>query len=71
MADLPSVPFLNPIGKETPDASSRWSWDSVVRAPIAPQEITLRRKVSAYFVKVTLKDETGTAKVNLNIGFPD
>ena len=22
---LPSVPFLNPMGKETPEASSRWS----------------------------------------------
>lgn len=27
------------MGKETPDASSRWSCDSVVRAPIAPHEI--------------------------------
>lgn len=35
----PSVPFLKPIGNDTPDASSRWSWDSVVRAPMAPQEI--------------------------------
>jgi hypothetical protein len=35
----PSVPFLKPIGKDAPDASSRWSWDSVVRAPIAPQVI--------------------------------
>lgn len=42
---LPSVPFLKPIGKETPEASSRWSWDSVVRAPIAPQEITEGRSV--------------------------
>ena len=33
----PSVPFLNPIGKPEPDASSRWSCDSVVRAPMAPQ----------------------------------
>ena len=38
---LPSVPFLNPMGKDTPDASSRWSCDSVVRAPMAPHEITL------------------------------
>jgi hypothetical protein len=37
---LPSVPFLKPMGKETPDASSRCNWDSVVRAPIAPQEMT-------------------------------
>lgn len=34
----PSVPFLNPTGNETPEASSRWSWDSVVRAPIAARE---------------------------------
>lgn len=33
----PSVPFLKPMGKEAPEASSRWSCDSVVRAPIAPQ----------------------------------
>jgi hypothetical protein len=38
---LPSVPFLKPIGKETPEASSLCNWDSVVRAPIAPQEITI------------------------------
>lgn len=25
MASEPSVPFLNPIGNETPEASSRWS----------------------------------------------
>lgn len=36
---LPSVPFLKPMGKAEPDASSRWSCDSVVRAPIAPQVI--------------------------------
>jgi hypothetical protein len=41
-AYLPSVPFLKPIGKETPEASSLCSWDSVVRAPIAPQEMTIR-----------------------------
>ncbi len=35
----PSVPFLNPTGNDTPDASSRWSWDSVVRAPTAPRLI--------------------------------
>ena len=32
---LPSVPFLKPIGQDNPDASSRWIWLSVVRAPIA------------------------------------
>ena len=35
---LPSVPFLKPTGQERPDASSRWTWLSVVRAPIAPQD---------------------------------
>jgi len=34
---LPSVPFLKPTGMDSPLASSRWAWDSVVRAPIAPQ----------------------------------
>lgn len=34
---LPSVPFLKPIGQGSPDASSRWVWDSAVLAPIAPQ----------------------------------
>ena len=34
---LPSVPFLNPTGTDRPDASSRCTWLSVVRAPIAPQ----------------------------------
>ena len=32
--------FLKPIGKEMPDASSRWSWDSVVHALIVPQDMT-------------------------------
>ena len=36
---LPSVPFLKPIGADRPEASSRCTCDSVVRAPIAPQEI--------------------------------
>lgn len=36
---LPSVPFLKPMGKDTPEASSRWSCDSVVRAPMAPHEM--------------------------------
>ena len=31
------LPFLKPTGIDRPDASSRWSWHSVVRAPIAPQ----------------------------------
>ena len=35
----PSVPFLNPTGQLKPDAISRWVCDSVVRAPIADQEI--------------------------------
>ena len=36
---LPSVPFLKPIGADRPEASSRCTWLSVVRAPIAPQVI--------------------------------
>src|ERR1035441_2864358 len=36
---LPSVPFLKPIGADMPDASSRCTWLSVVRAPMAPQLI--------------------------------
>src|SRR5438093_11802189 len=34
---LPSVLFLNPTGHDKPDANSRCTWLSVVRAPIAPQ----------------------------------
>ncbi|MCY1244179.1 hypothetical protein D9M72_572380 [compost metagenome] len=34
---LPSVPFLKPTGHDSPEASSRCTCDSVVRAPIAPQ----------------------------------
>src|SRR5467141_2903803 len=34
----PSVPFLKPTGIERPDVSSRCTWLSVVRAPIAPHE---------------------------------
>ena len=37
MRTLPSVPFLNPTGHDSPEAISRWIWLSVVRAPIAPQ----------------------------------
>ena len=37
---LPSVLFLNPTGMESPLASSRWVWDSVVRAPMAAQLTT-------------------------------
>ena len=33
----PSVPFLKPTGIDRPEASSRWIWLSVVRAPMAPQ----------------------------------
>ena len=39
MRTLPSVPFLKPTGHDRPDASSRCTCDSVVRAPIAPQAI--------------------------------
>ncbi len=38
MRTLPSVPFLKPTGQERPEASSRWIWLSVVRAPMAPQD---------------------------------
>ena len=38
MRTLPSVPFLNPTGQERPEASSRCTWLSVVRAPMAPHE---------------------------------
>src|SRR6202012_1898098 len=34
---LPEVPFLNPTGHDSPEASCRCTWLSVVRAPIAPQ----------------------------------
>ena len=34
---LPSVPFLNPTGMESPLAISRWVWLSVVLAPMAVQ----------------------------------
>ena len=39
MRRLPSVPFLKPTGQDRPEASSRCTWLSVVRAPIAPQAI--------------------------------
>ena len=38
MRTLPSVPFLKPTGADRPEASSRCTCDSVVRAPIAPQD---------------------------------
>src|SRR5512141_460883 len=39
MRMLPSVPFLNPTGHDSPEASCRCDCDSVVRAPMAPQAI--------------------------------
>ena len=36
---FPSVLFLNPTGIDSPDASSRCTWLSVVRAPIATQAV--------------------------------
>ena len=36
---VPSVPFLKPTGIERPDASSRCTWLSVVRAPIATHDV--------------------------------
>eukprot|EP00659_Diplonema_papillatum_P004813 gene4812-biopygen4730 len=38
MPTSPPVPFLNPTGIDSPDASSRWICDSVVLAPIAPHD---------------------------------
>ena len=29
---------MKPTGQDNPEASSRWIWDSVVRAPIAPHD---------------------------------
>lgn len=37
-ATEPSVEFLKPHGMESDEVSSRCSCDSVVRAPIAPQD---------------------------------
>jgi hypothetical protein len=37
----PSVPFLKPTGHDSPLASWRWLWLSVVRAPIAPSSRSL------------------------------
>ena len=39
----PSVPFLKPTGIESPLAISRWVWLSLVRAPIAAQEMQSAR----------------------------
>ena len=49
---LPSVPFLKPIGADRPEASSRCTWLSVVRAPMAPQEI----KSPRYWGEITSKN---------------
>jgi hypothetical protein len=43
MSIEPSVPFLNPTLIESADASSRCTWDSVVRAPMAPHELRSAR----------------------------
>ena len=42
MPTVPSVEFLKPVGMESADVSSRCTCDSVVRAPIAAQEGTVR-----------------------------
>ncbi len=55
---LPSVPFLNPMGNDTPLASSRCSCDSVVRAPIAPHEI--RSEMYCGEIVSSSSDPTGT-----------
>jgi hypothetical protein len=44
---LPSVPFLKPTGQLRPEASWRWLWLSVVRAPIAPQATELGDELRA------------------------
>src|SRR3954463_15384411 len=36
---LPSVLFLNPTGIDRPDASSRCTWLSAVRAPMATHDV--------------------------------
>ncbi len=41
---------MKPIGQDKPEASSRCSCDSVVRAPMAPQEI-----VSAVYYRASSK----------------
>ena len=46
----PSVPFLNPTGQDSPEASSRCTWLSVVRAPMAPQ---LTRSVTYWGVMIS------------------
>jgi len=54
---LPSVPFLKPIGKAEPEASSRCNWDSVVRAPIAPQVIQSAMNCGLPLVSNTEKED--------------
>jgi len=38
-----TVPFLNPTDIDSAEVSSRWTCDSVVRAPIAPHELKSAR----------------------------
>lgn len=61
---FPSVPFLNPTGTERPEASSRWIWDSVVRAPIAPQET---RSPKNWGVKVSRNSQPQGIPVSLMV----
>src|SRR3546814_7117378 len=65
---LPSVPFLKPTGQDSPDASSRWIWLSVVRAPIRSEEHTselqsLMRISYAVLCLKTKKERLTTAHV--------
>ena len=48
-----TVPFLNPTDMERAEVSSRWTCDSVVRAPIAPQELRSAR----YWGEMTSEDQ--------------
>ena len=50
----PSVPFLNPTGKERPLANSLCSWLSVVLAPIAPKEIRSARNCGDMVSSISL-----------------
>ena len=59
---LPSVPFLNPTGHDSPDASSRCTWLSVVRAPIAPHATVAQSQIGCM---VSLGDLVRTATADL------
>mmetsp|Transcript_9145 Transcript_9145/g.21950 ORF Transcript_9145/g.21950 Transcript_9145/m.21950 type:complete len:200 (-) Transcript_9145:84-683(-) len=54
MSVAPVVPFLNPMGMDRPDASSRCTWDSVVLAPMAPQTT----RSATYWGEITSRNST-------------